>query len=355
MNKAMTDHKRLLIIGGLPKKETRTEYGGATVLMDNFIGYLENHDVTYKLINTTKYFRTPGKSAGLRSKLFFFLQFLCLLPWSQTVMFNFSDHATVRFYPLLARLSKALGKKMVFRKFGGSLDVYLQKYDERTKARTFAAIRKADIVMLETKTTIDYVGRMTGRKDNIVWFPNVRNASCLRASERYEKRFVFISHILDEKGVGDILAVAETLPEEYTIELYGPIKEEKYFNFDWQAHRVTYGGVLTSEEVLPRLAGANLLLLPTSYREGYPGIIIEAMSVGVPALTTRVGGIPEIVESGKNGILVEAGNRDEIRNAILSVTQESYREMSQGALRRFAEYFESKATNHRILQEILKL
>lgn len=350
----MTNTKKLLIVGGLPKKETRTEYGGATVLLDNFIHYLAKHDVIFRLINTTKYFRTPGKSAGLRSRLFFFFQFLCLLPWANLIMFNFSDHATVRFYPLLVRMSKALGKKVVYRKFGGSLDVYLQKYGEQKKARTFDAIKRADLVMLETKATIDYVERMTGRCDNIVWFPNVRDATCLRVSSKYEKRFVFISHILDEKGVGDIVSVAKTLPKGYVVDLYGPIKEDKYIDFDWQAYNVKYGGTLTSDEVLPKLVEYNLLLL-TSYREGYPGIIIEAMSVGMPCISTYVGGIPEIVKNGENGLLVNAGNQGEIRNAILSVTEDKYKMMSGMALNEFNAHFASDGVNGRILNEILKI
>lgn len=353
-NPGMTNIKRLLIIGGLPKKETRTEYGGATVLMDNFVNYLTRHNVMFRLINTTKYFRTPGKSAGLRSKLFFFFQFLCLLPWANLVMFNFSDHATVLFYPLLVRLSKALGKKVVYRKFGGSLDVYLQEYDEQKKTRTFDAIKMADIVMLETNATINYVGSMTGLRNNIVWFPNVRNATSLRVSNKYEKRFVFISHILDEKGVGDILAVAKTLPSGYVIDLYGPIKEDKYIDFDWRPYNVSYGGVLTSDEVLPKLVEYNLLLL-TSYREGYPGIIIEAMSVGMPCVSTRVGGIPEIVKDGRNGLLVDAGNRREIRESILSITEDKYIAMSGRALEEFNSHFESDKVNGRILNEISKI
>ena len=350
----MQHKERLLIVGGLPNSRLKKGYGGATVLLQNFVDYLQKQEVNYKFVKTNRYFKEGETPDTKKNTAVFFLQFLLLLPWARTVMFNFSDHATVKFFPLLVRLGKALGKKVVFRKFGGSLDVYLENYGEATKARTFGAIKRADVVMLETKATIAYVGRMTGLRDNIVWFPNVRNASPLRAPGKYEKRFVFISHILDEKGVGDILAVAETLPDGYTIDLFGPVKEKKYAGFDWQAHRVHYGGVLTSEDVLPTLTRYNLLLL-TSYREGYPGIIIEAMSVGVPALTTKAGGIPEIVENGRNGILVEAGNRRQIREAMLSVTQESYQAMSQEALRRFAANFEAEATNRRILNEIMSI
>lgn len=343
---------RLLIIGGLPDQKRRRGLGGATVLMQNFVEFLDEQKVEYKFVQTNHYFNKNGKPNSIKNTLIFLFQFICLLRWSRIVMFNFSDHATVKIYPLLVRISKVFGKKVVFRKFGGSLDLYLQKYDDKMKTKTFKAIRRADLVLLETKASIEYVCKNIGRGDNIVWFPNVRKKNNLRSSEKYDKRFVFISHILDEKGVGDIIEVAKTLPDGYTIDFYGPIKEQKYENFDWEANNVRYGGVLTSEEVLTTLIKYNYLLLLTSYREGYPGIIIEAMSVGVPSIATKVGGIPEIVCDGSNGVLVEVGNLGQIRASIVSVTQERYAEMRGVALHCFAKNFESVVTNQRILKTI---
>ena len=347
-------HRRLMVVGGLPNVERRLGFGGATVLMQNLVDYLNHVGANYSFVQTNRFFDAKGNPCALKNKIVFLIEFLIRLPWCEIVMFNFSDHATVGMFPKLIKVARLLGKKTVFRKFGGSLDLYLEKHSEAVKRRTFEAIAKADLILLETKKSIEYVSGNIGRINNIEWFPNVRKASAIRSKEEYQKRCVFISHILDEKGVGDILDVARELPDGYTIDLYGPIKEAKYESFPWDRYNVSYGGVLTSDEVLHRLIQYNLLLL-TSYREGYPGIIIEAMSVGVPCISTTVGGIPEIVGNGHNGVLVEAGNREQIRNAILSVTQESYSKMRRNALRVFQDNFESDRTNERILHKIYSL
>ncbi len=347
-------HKNLLLIGGLPNKTKKLGYGGATVLMQNFVDFLSEKSIKFKFVQTNKYFNKDGKPNGLLNKIYFILRFLFLLPWCDVVMFNFSDHATVSMYPKLVSVAKMLHKKVVFRKFGGSLEKYLTDKNEAIKENTFRAIDKADLVLLETNDSINNISKFAPNPQ-IVKFPNVRNKTDLRCKKEYNKKFVFISHILDEKGVGDILSVAKNLPKDYQITFYGPIKEEKYFDFDWSSFNVRYGGLLNSEEVLKCLSESNVLLLLTSYREGQPGIIIEAMSVGVPCISTNVGGIPELVENGHNGILIEPGDLNALEDAMLLISQDSYEAMRKNAFEIFTENFEAERTNNRILLEINKL
>lgn len=350
----MRHNGRLLVVGGLPDKRRKLGYGGATVLMQNFADYLDKHKVDHAFVQTNKYFDRNGNPAAWKNKLFFLMRFLSNIPFCDIVMFNFSDHATVGQYPFLQKVAKMLRKKIVFRKFGGSLDIYLSNQPEKVKAKTFKAIAAADLVLLETKAAIKHAGDNIGNATRTVWFPNIRTATDICPSKEYTKRFVFISHILDEKGVDDILKVAKELPGDYTFDFFGPIKEDKYTHFDWKGHNATYGGTLTSEEVVKTLADYNFLLLP-SYREGYPGIVIEAMSAGVPAITTTAGGIPEIVDDGHNGILITPGDTDSLKERIIALTQSDYERMSRNALKRFKESFESEKTNRRILEEIFSI
>ena len=144
----------------------------------------------------------------------------------------------------------------------------------------------------------------------------------------------------------------QTVTFEYTLDIYGEIKEDKYRNINFNESGITYHGVVSSEQVLKTLVEYDLLLLP-SYREGYPGIIIEAMSVGIPCVSTYAGGIPEIVEDGYNGRLVIPGDVDAIKQAILSINATNYSQYSGNALKKFEEEFESDKTNKRILEIIM--
>lgn len=347
---------KLLIVGGLPDTLNGYGYGGATVLMQNFVEFLERKQVNYRFVQTNRYFDAKkGSSKTLKNLIVFSFSFLLRIGWTDVVMFNFSDRSTVRLFPLLQRLTVLLGKRVVLRKFGGSLDLYLAKFSASKRNRMFVSLRKCDLILLETKNSIEYMRKKVGNDVSIGWFPNVRANTHLRIdSSHYNKRLVFISHIKDEKGVGDILKLAGRLSDEYEIHLLGPIMESKYRDFNFERYGVKYKGQLKSHQVLEKLMDYDVLLLP-SYREGYPGIIIEAMSVGMPVVATNVGGIVEIVENGKNGLLVEPGNVDDLERAVRSITVGNYKKMCEGARAVFENQFESEYTNERILNMVHSL
>lgn len=75
---------------------------------------------------------------------------------------------------------------------------------------------------------------------------------------------------------------------------------------------------VASEEVPRFLMASDVFVLP-SMSEGFPNVILEAMACGLPIVATRVGGLPEIIEDGKNGLLVEPGNPEQIAGSILQL------------------------------------
>lgn len=74
---------------------------------------------------------------------------------------------------------------------------------------------------------------------------------------------------------------------------------------------VTFRGWVENAEVQPLMENSDILVLP-SLAEGMPNAIIQAMACGLPVLSTRVTSIPEIIENGVNGILVEPASAQAI-------------------------------------------
>ncbi len=81
------------------------------------------------------------------------------------------------------------------------------------------------------------------------------------------------------------------------------------------AERVRFAGALSRDEVLTLFRAADAALLTSSW-ENLPHSVVEALAVGTPVVATAVGGVPEIVRDGENGLLAPAGDVDAIAGAI---------------------------------------
>jgi glycosyltransferase involved in cell wall biosynthesis len=74
-------------------------------------------------------------------------------------------------------------------------------------------------------------------------------------------------------------------------------------------------GGLDSGAVLEEYRRADVFVLP-SFAEGVPVVLMEAMACGVPVISTRITGIPELIEDGTDGLLVPAGDSDALASAL---------------------------------------
>lgn len=92
------------------------------------------------------------------------------------------------------------------------------------------------------------------------------------------------------------------------------------------AQEVTLTGALTQGEVREQFANADIFVLP-SLAEGIPVVLMEAMSCGVPCVTTPVNGIPELVVHEQTGLLATPGD-------VVSLAAQLRRLIEQPALRR---------------------
>ena len=117
---------------------------------------------------------------------------------------------------------------------------------------------------------------------------------------------LFVGDLIEAKGIHDLLAARKLLAAQgVDFRLHfagrGPLEEEIS---GVEGCRLL--GALSQEELACWYRSADLLVLP-SHSEGTPLVIMEALSCGTPVLATRIGGVPELIEPGRNGDLVEPG------------------------------------------------
>jgi glycosyltransferase involved in cell wall biosynthesis len=85
--------------------------------------------------------------------------------------------------------------------------------------------------------------------------------------------------------------------------------------------RVRFLGPLERDEVLALFRAADASVITSSW-ENFPHTVVEALAVGTPVIATSVGGVPELVHDGENGLLVPAGDTESLVVAIRRVLDE---------------------------------
>jgi glycosyltransferase involved in cell wall biosynthesis len=202
----------------------------------------------------------------------------------------------------------------------------------------------------------------------------VPGKSRLESSDRPVKRLLFVGRISPEKGIHVLIdampLVLERFPQAQ-LEIVGPIGQLPRncivdLDTDPEVQRLSsfYGGVeyhdqlkaqvrrlrleshvhfhpgLPHPEVLSRYQTADLFVFP-SISETFGVPVIEAMACGTPVVAGRAGGIPELVVSGKTGLLVERGNPRQLADAILKILADSClaRSMGEWGRKRVQDHF----------------
>ena len=124
------------------------------------------------------------------------------------------------------------------------------------------------------------------------------------------------------KGTGNIIKVAALLKDEniiFTIAGNGNIEYFKSLAEEYSvADRVFFKGWVAGQDKEDLLHNADIYFLP-SYFEGLPMSILEAMSYGLPVISTKVGGIPELIVHGCNGMIHQPDDLEGFKTSILEL------------------------------------
>lgn len=130
-----------------------------------------------------------------------------------------------------------------------------------------------------------------------------------------EKAYCYIGRLSEEKGVRMLLEVASRLPYKLYVAGTGPLISdlERYF----QQENIVYLGQLSKNQVYDLLQKVSFLVVPSICYENNPLSVIESLCMGTPVLGANIGGIPELIQEGRNGFLFEAKNKHSLTETII--------------------------------------
>jgi glycosyltransferase involved in cell wall biosynthesis len=226
------------------------------------------------------------------------------------IPFSFTAHAKDIFQDTVNR--KMLEEKLCAARFV----ITVTEFNRRYLAATYPSVPAGKVRVLYNGINLDFfnfepevkreknlilsIGRLVAKKG----FPDLLEACAVLKNKGIDFACVII-------GQGEESALLQTRRRELGLD-----------------DRVTFAGPKTQSEVLPYLKRATLLALPCTVdsdgnQDALPTVLLEALGTGCPAVSTTVSGIPEIIHSGIDGLLVHPNSPAELAEAMQKILTSS--------------------------------
>lgn len=214
---------------------------------------------------------------------------------------------------------------------GGPAERALYVRLERLAARWCATI----VAVSEAERAAGVQARV-GRAEQYAVVPNgIELARYTRAPNPVPGRIVMVGRLHDPKrpdlAIRALVKVREAVPQaELLLVGDGPQRAALADLAATTGVRDSVRFLGDRSDVPDLLRAASVFVLATQY-ESWPLTVMEAMAAGVPVVASRVGGIPEMVEDGRSGVLVPPDDLDALSGAVRSLLTEPSRARAMGA------------------------
>lgn len=342
------------------------DIGGPAAMIEELIGSLVDNKFKLKVITyaetgergklsygdkTIKIYKI-NRNRNMFIKYFFYLRrLLQLAKWADVIYAT--DIYSVGYSAYLAK--KIMGKKYIIRFAGDSawetavsnnwtndyiVDFQKKVYDEKIeklKNKRKKILFNADKVIAVSRFIADLAEIIGVKKDKIrVIYNSADFMDRLEVSQdeiddikfKYgnnAKIVIFSGRLTAWKGVDGIIKILPELIKKvgkinFLVLGDGPEMENlkklaKDYNVSENVH---FLGRVKREETKKYFAAADLYILNSNY-EGLSHALLDVMKCGAPIITTTVGGNPELIEDGKDGLLINYNNKEELLNASVKI------------------------------------
>lgn len=313
--------RRVLMIG-MHLTKTR---GGISTLTKEILNSSLTDDFEFEYIASQA--EDFGKFAKARLALEAIFQFVrnCVRDAPESVYVHVGSNASLYRESFFILLAKIFRLKTIAHFHAGDFDFYYARQNPFGKFFIRRAIGLSDGLIAVSQDSARRLGEVVGAGKNVICIPNGIDTSEFDFPPKRENdepiRILFVGAIGKLKGERDLIETLKILKKRGDFDLkismlgFGaenlrPVFEDAGIT-DW----IEFLGAVALERRGEFYRNADIFALPT-YGEAMSMSIIEAMSAGLPVVTTDVGGNPELVENGVNGWLVKAGDAEDLADKI---------------------------------------
>ena len=126
-----------------------------------------------------------------------------------------------------------------------------------------------------------------------------------------ENYYCYVGRLAQDKGIRTLVQAAKQLPFPLKLIGTGPMLEE--LQQSTKNERIELLGHKNWDDIKEIVGKARFLVIPSESYENNPLCVIESKCLGTPVLGATIGGIPELIETGKTGMLFEPGNINDLK------------------------------------------
>jgi glycosyltransferase involved in cell wall biosynthesis len=316
------DPKTVLFVGSFGDAAAETTIGGQWFACRSLLGSPLSGHVRWILLDSTMETLPPPRMvrraflAGKRLCTAF--RILLMDPPRAALIFSSANIPSLLEKTLLASLFRKAGVRVVL-----SLRSEVVVSNFTLRILLAHACRSADVIICQSRRAAQALrGHQNVPSAGVVVVPNWIDASSyatipdlpLVSGRKQPPVFLYLGWLEPYKGVMDLLAAFERLAAmspDIRLDICGEgsrsLAVREQIEKTGLGNRVRLLGWVHGADKARVLEKAIALVLP-SHTEGMPNAVLEAMASGRPVIATRVGGVPELVEDGRTGLLVQAGD-----------------------------------------------
>lgn len=195
---------------------------------------------------------------------------------------------------------------------GAEFHIFFEQGSRRQKDRIAAFLRGSQGIIVLSESWRNFYAELVGPGGPPIWvLPNFAPPVSKGNPPVDRVRFLFTGRIGERKGAFDLIRAFTLLGKQVPnvqLDVVGDGEIDKARELAASSPAIRVHGWISLEEKNELLSNSHVFVLP-SYNEGLPMSVLEGMSHGLAIIATPVGGIPELIQNGENGVLVPPGNQ----------------------------------------------
>lgn len=297
----------------------RSVHGGISGVVNNYYKAGLDKKVDLQYIGTMV---EGSKLRKLMQAAIAYVRFLFALPGAAIVHVNVASDTSYVRKSFFIRTAHLFSRKIVIHQHGGDFETYYEKEcNDRQRAGIRRVFGMGDAFLVLAPFWKDFFGTIV-EKDRITVLPDAIQIPAVTEKDASGHNVLFLGRLCKEKGIGELLAcvpgIVEKIPDFH---LYlGGIWEDAGLQkkAEQDSTHVTWLGWLEDEEKNRWLSECQVFALP-SYFEGQSVAILEAMAYRCGIVASDTGGIPQMIEDGETGLLVQPRDTASLQQGLLRI------------------------------------